>query len=335
MSILSCFWRLAKEIKNPSLFIYHVFHYVNRNIPSFLARYIRSRNSRQYQNQGIDDILIPTIDGSSQIVHPDIDIINDYFAFIGTPYPYAMEEYENPCLYLGHNLKSLEMVSCPLDVQHERTQGVHLSDPCVASDGNKLYCVYRDTRYNDDYIYVKIAELNASNKLNISKRKLLLEKKSEYALSPAVILKKDSFLMYHVETNRERSRLVLNIFDKESLAHQELKETFLNGEPDGFYLWHIAVAAYNGHGKLVQEEKLDGLFLYVSIKDRYITKLFRATTQDCINWFIEGEIDIPANLKGIMKFPYKSCFIPNTNYVLLSFRDKKGRNRLTQIAIDQ
>lgn len=334
MSILSYLGRLAREITNPPLFIYHLLHYTNRNIPGFLARYIKNRNFSQYKKQNIGDIMIPTIDGSYQIVHPDIDIINDYFAFIGTPYPYAMEEYENPCLYLGHSLKSLEMVCCPLDVQHERTQGVHLSDPCVASDGNKLYCVYRDTRYKDDYLYVKIAEFNALNKLNISDRILLLEKKSEYALSPAVILHNDSFLMYHVETSRVKSKLVLNIFEKENLVQREQKKTLLNNEPEGFYLWHIAIASSNDYGKLLRNDKLEGLFLYVSKMDRYTTKLCRATSQDFINWYVGDEVYIPENLKRIMKFPYKSCFIPNTNNVLLSFRDKKGRNRLIQIAIN-
>ena len=335
MSIFSCFWRLAKEIKNPPLFIYHLFHYANHNIPSFLARYIRKNNYSQFQKENIGDIMIPTVEGSSQIVHPDIDIINGCYAFIGTPYPYAMEEYENPCLYIGQSLNSLQMISCPLDVQHERTQRVHLSDPCVASDGNKLYCVYRDTRYNDDYLYVKLAEPNASNKLNISERVLLLEKKSEYALSPAVVLHNNSFLMYHVETNRVQSKLVLNIFDKDNFVHLAQKITFLNNEPEGFYLWHIAIASSNAHGKLLHNDKLDGLFLYVSIKDRYTTRLCRAKSQDFINWYVEDEVYIPNNLKSIMKFPYKSCFIPNTNKILLSFRDKKDRNRLVQIARNQ
>ena len=335
MGYLTYVWRLAKEIKNPSLFIYHLFHYANRSIPLFIAEFIRKRNCKQYQKENIGDVLIDTIDGSSQTVHPDIDNLKDQIAFIGTPYPYAMEEYENPCLYIGKDLYSLKMVSCPLDVQHQRIQGVHLSDPCVASDGEKLYCIYRDTRYKDDYIYAKIACLNDDNELEFSDRTLLLEKKQEYALSPAVILKEKSLLMYHVETDKVHSQLVLNTYEKESLRHRDNKVLNISNEPDSFYLWHIGISVNKGYGKLQREnDKLEGLFLYSSINNSRNLKLFHAISDDNIHWHIENEISIPSNLTDIIQFPYKSCFIPNSNKVLLSFRDKKNRNRLIVMTLN-
>ena len=169
----------------------------------------------------------------------------------------------------------------------------------------------------------------------MSDRTLLLEKKHEYALSPAVILNEESLLMYHVETDKVHSRLVLNKYEKESLKHRDNKVLNISNEPDGFYLWHIGIAVNRGYGKLQREnDKLEGLFLYTSINNSRNLKLFHAISDDNINWRIENEISTPSNLTDIIQFPYKSCFIPNTSKVLLSFRDKKNRNRLIEINVN-
>ena len=59
------------------------------------------------------------------------------------------------------------------------------------------------------------------------------------------------------------------------------------------------------------------------------------TAGDLLSWKIIKEVNIPREIKDVMKFPYKSCFEPCTGKILLSFRDFKDRNRLALIDCDR
>lgn len=323
---------LFKELRNFPLFLYHICHYLNKNLPKLISKSIKTKNIKAYDQEGVADVLIDTIDCGGQIVHPDIDIFDEQLAFIGTPYPYAMEEYENPCLYIGNKLTDLNQVACPLDVQQKHTQGVHLSDPCIAADGKMLLCVYRDTRKKDDYIYLKSVSKKDSGSYVVSERTLLLESHDQYILSPAIILKGDNMIMYHVETDRNTSHLEINTFERKLYSKMDHRSANLINEPDGFYLWHIGVAVSGNYGKVLSDtDTLEGLFLYAACNRKGIFKLFHASSSKGEDWIVDEEIVMPEYLNGIIKFPYKSCYNPQTRKILLSFRDKKNRNRLVEI----
>ena len=130
---------LLGTLRNPFFFLYRVCHYLNRYVPHRLATFIYHRNIKDYKKEGVRDFLLDTYDGGGQAVHPDIVYYNNLYWLTITPYPYGMEEYENPCLYQGKNLNNLALPKGPIAVQKEHTQGVHLSDPCFAVDDNKLY----------------------------------------------------------------------------------------------------------------------------------------------------------------------------------------------------
>ena len=136
---------LLKTLKNPPFFIYRIFHYLNRFVPKRWATSIYNNNRKEYLQEGINDYLLETYDGSGQAVHPDMAFWKDKFWLAITPYPYGMEEYENPCIYYGDSLDSLIVPKGPIAVQHKHTQGLHLSDPCFAVDGDILYCFYRES----------------------------------------------------------------------------------------------------------------------------------------------------------------------------------------------
>lgn len=63
MSFFNYLFRLLKEVKNPPLFLYHLFHFANINIPLFLSRIIGKRNCSDYLKDNIEDVLFYTYDG--------------------------------------------------------------------------------------------------------------------------------------------------------------------------------------------------------------------------------------------------------------------------------
>lgn len=324
--------RLLKELENPPLFAYHVLHYMNRLMPLCFAKYIAKRNLREYLYQRTNDVLIETNDCSYQIVHPDVDMFNDKMIFIGTPYPYAMEEYENPCLYIGEDLRNLKQLLCPLDKQSEHTQGVHLSDPCVLVYDNVIKCIYRETIYKDDYIFIKDVTMKNGD-VNVSDRKLLLSSKNDFILSPAVLIQENELLMYYVSTDKHTSSLILTSFNKSSYKQISHSVVNVHNEPPRFYLWHIGIVASDGSKILRGNEKMRGLFLYINQDDNKQLKLFIADADSLSEWYIKKEFLIPEVLKGILKFPYKSCYNPSTGKILLSYRDTKDRNRIVELDI--
>lgn len=91
------------------------------------------------------EFILHTYDGSDQAVHPDIIYFAGKYWLVVTPYPYGMEEYENPSLYCGTSINSLLSISQnPIDRQKRHEIGSHLSDPCIFEYNNELICVYRE-----------------------------------------------------------------------------------------------------------------------------------------------------------------------------------------------
>ena len=70
-------------------------------MPKFLAKSIARKNLRSFLAEE-QEFYLETYDGSNQAVHPDVTYFNGEYWLAATPYPYGMEEYENPCLYRGN-----------------------------------------------------------------------------------------------------------------------------------------------------------------------------------------------------------------------------------------
>lgn len=337
MRFFNYLFRLLKEVKNPPLFLYHLFHFTNINIPLFLSRIIEKRNRSDYLRDNIRDILFHTYDGSGQVVHPDMTIWGEKCVVVFTPYPYGMEEYENPCLYIGDSLESLEEILVPLDVQAEHKRGYHMSDPSIAAFKDSIYCVYRDTINTKDFIYLKKIKCNDGSYI-VSDRVLLIDKTDEYVLSPAILLDVDLIYMYHVKTDKHESQLILNTFDSTTYIHHQTYDVTIIDAPEEYYLWHIGISSDNDLDKFVDSDcRLKGLFLYISQSNNKLFRLFvtQNIAGDLLSWKIIKEVNIPREIKDVMKFPYKSCFEPRTGKILLSFRDTKDRNRLALIDCDR
>ena len=108
-------------------------------------------------------------------------------------------------------------------------------------------------------------------------------------------------------------------------------EYHIVGMPEDYELWHIGISKTRDiYPEAVDSGELSGLFLVKAKEKKACMKLFEVRKSGLeLDWHITREIEMPDVIKDIVVFPYKSCFIPGQNgKVVLSFRDKKSRNRM-------
>lgn len=306
-------WSYLKLLKNPSMFKYQTCHYLNRYVSIRAAQRILKKNQSDYQTYSIKCLDLPTYDGSGQLVHPDIVKWKGSVWFVATPYPYGMEEYENPCLYKGPSLDALKPYACPFYCQKEHKQGTHLSDPAFVIFNEKLHLVFRSTvNRKDDALLVSEYD---SDRDTWSEPSQFVSTSSEKLLSPAFFCDSGISMLY-ADGNGRLIRRGLDGFSNPGESY----EASIDGTADGYSIWHLAL-----------DNNLNGLFLMKSIAGNSPEfRLFRAGSSDNGNhWNVYAEVEYPDALKQIMKYPHKSCFIPGTDKLLLCFVDKKNRYRLT------
>lgn len=330
MSYLSRIYKLLLSIKNPPQFLYHVCHYLNVFVPLSVAKRIQKRNRREFIKSG--DFVLDTYDGSSQSVHPDLTLYKDKLWLSITPYPYGMEEYENPCVYVGSRLDDLRVESAPLIRQSKHKQGYHLSDPCIASNSKYLFCFYRETirlglgKERNTIFAIRYSEDSKKWEEPIE----LFTSSDDAILSPAFIFdKRDNCLMYYVSRVNGLYTLKCRYF-ADSFNYIREREYVVDGVPEGYMLWHIAIVYKDTHDKHeVESSSLEGLFLVFNETSKNDLRLLDVVYDQETNiWRVNGEVNIPEQARDEVRFLYKSCFIPETKKVLLSYRDKKNRNRL-------
>lgn len=324
------FFGLFKSLNNPPFFLYRICHYLNTFVPYKLASYIYKRNKKYYEREGVSDYLLDTFDGCGQLVHPDIAYFGGQYWLAVTPYPYGMEEYENPCIYQGDDLSHLKVPKGPIAIQQKHTQGIHLSDPCLAINRGILYCYYRESERKGNIEEQTIWGIQYSESNNCwSEPVLILNSVDDKILSPAMLFnEKDELTVFYVSSLNDRYSLVST---KVGSVIGPLKEHRIIGAHDDYYLWHIGITKV----KDIQIEntnsiQLAGLFLFKSKLAGGGMKLYE-TRNDGVDskWNIVREIEMPDEIKEIVTFPYKSCYIPKQDgNILLSFRDKKSRNRM-------
>lgn len=321
---------LFKSLGNPPFFLYRICHYLNKFVPQGLASYIYKRNKKEYECEGVADFLLETYDGSGQAVHPDIAYYGNQYWLTATPYPYGMEEYENPCIYQGDDLENLKVPQGPIAVQHKHTQGIHLSDPCFAINNEILYCYYRESERKGGIEEQTVWGIQYSEANKIwGDPVLLLDSADDKILSPAMLFNEiGELVVYYVSSLNGKFSLVST--RGEGVVSQLTEHSIIDA-PEEYDLWHIGITKV----KDIYNDKTDsiellGLFLFKSKLAGGGMKLFETRNNGLEPvWNIVKEVDMPQSIKGIMKFPYKSCYIPKQNgNILLSFRDKKSRNRM-------
>lgn len=325
---------LIKTLKNPPFFLYRIAHYLNRFVPKAWATCIYDKNRKEYIKDGIKDYFLETYDGSGQAVHPDIAYWKNNYWLTATPYPYGMEEYENPCIYYGKSLDNLSLLEGPIAIQRKHIQGTHLSDPCFAIDNEQLYCYYRESERKGEVEVNTIwgIQYNESKKVWCVPE-LIMDSVDDKILSPAMIFKTPGELTTYFVSTLNDSYTLVSTKSKGGLA--DTTEHQIIGLPENYDLWHIGISRIKDiYPEETDSNELSGLFLAKVKEKNGCMKLFEARNNGVeTDWHFIKEIKMPEAIKEILAFPYKSCFIPRQKgKILLSFRDKKSRNRMMIIS---
>lgn len=327
---------LLQKISNPPYFLYLLCHYAQVNMPKFLAKSIARKNLRSFLAEE-QEFYLETYDGSNQAVHPDVAYFNGEYWLAATPYPYGMEEYENPCLYRGGSIATLKAIpGNPIAKQRRHKIGFHLSDPCLLTCANKLICVYREnTRENgieQNYLYAKV--ITGKEKQEIPS--LIVSSKDDPLLSPALVCITEDGIekihMYHVRRSGNRSEIVHSALNEE-LKAECVEEHICKGLPEDYFIWHISIAFSLDKKKFSEKEnaELSGLFLLKRANSTEEYRLFLAEQKNKTEWNLRKEIRPSANIRDDEVCPYKASFIPHTDEVLYSYIDKENRYRMTII----
>lgn len=317
---------LLLTANNPPYFWYRINHYLNKRVRVARAEAIAQKNALEYSQSGVNLFKVKTYDGSDQCVHPDIIFWNSKYWMVVTPYPYGMEEYENPCIYLGENLDSMEpYFDNPLDAQGDVKYGNHLSDPCLYSNKNHLYCFYRKTTKYNGVICNSIWFRYCDSNMKWSEPKCVISSHTEGLLSPAVYSDDDgSCYMLYVNRTKTGSDLIRVKLDGNMCYHSKVTVK-CNGIPQGYYVWHIGIS-HKDFQTDSSKYNIEGLFLLRNMKDSSKFELYYAhNDKQDTEWFIKSKCIIPTAVQELMFIPYKSCFVPLSNKILFGYRDLKSR----------
>lgn len=298
---------------NPPFFRYRLNHYLKKPVALKKAKVWSKRNKKYYESKGIDVIWFETYDGSDQICHPNITFWHDNYWMVATPYPYGMEEYENPSIFYGKEFTGMiPFHSNPIAYPSKKGYGSHLSDPCLFSDDDYLYCFYRDTINCGKEIENRICYKKLDGN-DFTPEKVLLSSFDDGLLSPAVLcIENVKYLFYVSNIQGELSLVMANISD--DMVIDDSSKKLILSKDDEWNIWHFdAKSTKDGIVfLLLQRSKMD------KKKFKLQKGTFNLVSQSVA---LGGDIVIPDEIKEVMAFLYKSCIIPDSKKILLSFRD--------------
>lgn len=319
---------LLKKAGNPPYFLYYVFHCISVYVPIGIARIICK--STQKQMQELQCLDINSYDGSRQLVHPDVIFLNGKYYLVATPYPYGMEDYENPCLYVSENTRDYQYLSkIPIAIPKKHKPGFHLSDPCLLGVENNIYVFYRENVRDEEVsnsIHVRIVDIETGN---VGDPILIAESDDDPLLSPAVFMDWNEYIhMLHV--NHE-GVIIEDIFDGNFNCLYS-KKTACENLPEGYIVWHIGIFVVGSSHRMIHEHsRIRGVFL---LRKKNVFKLFLAECDLLLSkWMLLKEIKYSEEIEKKVSYVYKSCMIPNSNKLILSIIDKKNRYLLKTIEI--
>lgn len=292
-------------------------YYLNKSIDIKKAKPIRVKNDKDYENMGIERFIVETYDGSNQYTHPDIVLWRDALFLVLTPYPYGIESYENPSLYkLDNRLKKIEF-SNPIASLNDVKRRNHLSDPFFCPSDNCLLILYRKNVIVDYIEQVSIEFVVLDNSYNLLPSRVLISGKEDM-LSPIMYKSDSSFFLQYINRIGNVSEVVEKQFDNQ-LKQTNSQIVNMVGFPDGFYLWHFGI----DHNT---NKTIKGLLLLREIQsDNHFILCESVFEKTLHSWIYVKTVAIPDYLDKTIGHIYKSCYLPNTNKVLLSFRDKRFR----------
>lgn len=306
------------NLKNPRRAAYMVGAVTKRTLPIPLAKLLATGNRTAMPNT----VDIPTYDGSGQTCHPTISSFQGKVYMACTPYPYGVEYYENPCLYVrdsdSRRWKPVPGVF-PL-ILPERLGFEHYSDPCLFQQDGKLVLLFRKNERRPEGTVELLYTSATTDGKSWSAPRLLAEGGEDALISPAATGGELFCVEREIPGNVDSStRLVRYALDGLSgLGGRTVCR--MEGLEQGFLVWHIECATLpNG--------TVRGLFM---LQEKFKTPiqsklaLFRWEPEKNL-WSFERDLPPTEAERNTVAFVYKSCFTEDPNLILCSACDQKRR----------
>lgn len=187
-------------------------------------------------------LMIDTPDGMNQCTHPDLLQRTDGSCLLAlTPYPFGLDQFEQPVIYRGSDLTQWTYVAGPIDTQQPGNRN-HLSDPSLVElENGEIACYYRESVYSCGKPLTNIYRMcSKDGSIWTGKETLVSAPEAEFdVISPSVRRDDQRGLhAYFCLKQEDRMRLMYTqgrLFDRSAL-----REVDLTGKlPQGRMLWHV------------------------------------------------------------------------------------------------
>lgn len=309
---------IIRNLKNFRRSAYIVSDITKKAMPIPLARLLSIGNRPTIP--GVVDI--PTYDGSGQACHPTISVFRGKTYMACTPYPYDVEFYENPCLYV-RDLVSRRWSPVPGVfplVRPQRLGFEHYSDPCLFKHDEKLILLFRKKERHPEGA-VELLYTSATTDGETWTVPQFLAKGGEDTLISPAVADGALFCVERETPGDVNSNTRLIHYALESLSG--LGERIIcgiEGLAENFLVWHIECT-------ILPDGTVRGLFM---LRKKFNTPiqsklaLFRWEPERNL-WHLERELPLTETEQNALAIVYKSCFTEDPGLILCSARDHKKR----------
>lgn len=284
-------------------------------VPVLLARLLSIGNREK------NALKLKTYDGSGQVCHPCVTVFKGNTYMTCTPYPYCKDYYENPCLYRWDGRQDcwspvsagFPFVRAKLGETRE-----HYSDPCLFQRNGYLTIVFRKCEWRPDGKVDILYSAVSPNGTDWTPPRQVMEGAGNSLISPAVGGAGDT--LFCVEYDGNITTQLTRYSMGTDLSLGERTPCRICGLEPGFFIWHIDVQDECG-GDCV------GLFM-LRQQQTHTTSgklaLFRYYAVEGV-WSYVQDVPLSETEEKALRFIYKSSFLPDSNRILCSACDAKGR----------
>lgn len=301
---------LMKHLKNTRHTLYKVCDVVRRPMPRWFAGWLRSGNG--VPAPGV--LTVETCDGSNQAVHPSVTNFQGKTWLALTPYPYGMEFYENPCLYVRDGGDFAPIPGMTPVIQAQNMGKEHYSDPVLTAWEDKLTLIYRRCDRRPEGKIDQLFWMESADGIHWTAPILLAEALGDQLISPAVDAKEKNLFCVEADPAVDSQVVYYHCRDGQ-LGEKHGCEVC--GLPEGWFVWHMDV-------KHFRDGTLHGLFMLRKKHTRQIISRLALFTWDGACWRWDRDVVwTPEEAKHI-QFVYKSTFAEEGK-LLCSACDVKNR----------
>lgn len=184
-------------------------------------------------------VPLSTYDGSGQACHPTLSVFQGKIYMACTPYPYRIEAYENPCLYVKESGRWKAVSGVYPLVKPQQLGFEHYSDPCLFQWKDTLVLLFRKRERRPSGTVEILYTVSSPNGTDWESPRFLAQgPEDDRLISPAAA----AGALFFVECYGNASQIVryaLNGLD----GLEEKSVCGVSGLDPDFFVWHIDCAA--------------------------------------------------------------------------------------------